>query len=486
MFHVVCVEEAYGIGQYDVPQAFLKAFIDFDIFVHPPRGQAEFEGQILKLRRALYGGKQSAYLWYTMMNEFILELGFIASTLDKCLYRRVDAVLILFCDDLRIGASDSVLEGLHLSFFNKFGITTAPGDRFLGMDTCYQRESGILKISMESYITTTVERFKAFDTSRGYPYRELVGCLLWVTLCVMGPELLRVKDLARRANDYVEKDYRDALKVLRRVNARKEYGIVIARGAAGRELVPSSSRPGPSPSDTAGKGKESIVHQYDDTGLLIGGEQNELLQKMLLSARRLPSRGEYEVPDPESIDIYRVELPVNSRYKLVVYADASFAVGDLKQSVSGYIIFLNGVPILWGSMKQTIVVDSSCSAEFVAASVACKQLLHAENMVSFFGFSCPKPYCFYTDSKACLHIATNAMRLGNVRHLLIRYHLIRCCVSLGDVAMYFCVTEEMIADLLTKLVVAAQDTRLTFRFYSLIPDLHPIVASNDFKRAGMD
>jgi hypothetical protein len=136
---------------------------------------------------------------------------------------------------------------------------------------------------------------------------------------------------------------------------------------------------------------------------------------------------------------------------------------------------------LWGSLKRTIVVDSSCSAEFVAASVACKQLLHAENMVSFFGFSCPKPYCFYTDSKACLHIATNAMRLGNVRHLLIRYHLVRCCVSLGDVDMSFCVTEEMVANLFTKLVVAAQDTRLTFRFYSLLTDMHSLVASNDFK-----
>ena len=208
IFHVVCVEESYGIGQYDVPQAFLKAFIDFDIFVYPPRGQAEFEGQILKLRRALYGGKQSAYLWFTMMNEFILELGFTASTLDKCLYRREDAILVLFCDDLRIGASDLVLKQLYASFYEKFGITTAPGNRFLGMDTYYQREDGILKLSMESYIATTMERFRDFDTGRGYPYRELVGCLLWITLCVMGPELLRVKDLARRANKYSEADYR--------------------------------------------------------------------------------------------------------------------------------------------------------------------------------------------------------------------------------------------------------------------------------------
>ncbi len=52
---MVCVEESYRLGQYDVPQAFLKAFIDFVIFVYPPRGQAEFNGQLLKLRRALYG-----------------------------------------------------------------------------------------------------------------------------------------------------------------------------------------------------------------------------------------------------------------------------------------------------------------------------------------------------------------------------------------------------------------------------------------------
>ncbi len=79
-FHVVCVEESYGIGQYDVPQAFLKAFLDFDIFVYPPKGQATFNGQLLKLRRALYGGgKQSAFLWFTLMNEFIIELGFVPS-----------------------------------------------------------------------------------------------------------------------------------------------------------------------------------------------------------------------------------------------------------------------------------------------------------------------------------------------------------------------------------------------------------------------
>ncbi len=141
--------------------------------------------QLLKLRRALYGGKQSAYLWFTMIDAFLLELGFVSSSLDKCLYKRNDAILILFCDDLRIGASPAVLTSLHDALFAKFGITTASGMRFLGMDTVYDINKGQLKISMETYITATMERFSDFDLTRGIPYRELVGCLLWITLCYL-------------------------------------------------------------------------------------------------------------------------------------------------------------------------------------------------------------------------------------------------------------------------------------------------------------
>jgi hypothetical protein len=55
---------------------------------------------------------------------------------------------------------------------------------------------------------------------------------------------------------------------------------------------------------------------------------------------------------------------------------------------------------------------------------------------------------------ACFHIATNTAKLGNVRHLQIRYHLVRCYVSLGDIDMVFCITEAIIADLFTKIVQA--------------------------------
>ncbi len=275
LFHIICVEEGFQIGQYDVPQAFLKADIDHDIFAFPPRGQEAFPGQILKLCRALYGGKQSAYLWFQMMNEFLVGLGLKASSLDACFYRRHDALLILYCDDLRIGAAPEVLFSLHAALLERFDVTTAPGDRFLGMDTSYDLQAGVLKLTMTSYIIMTRDRFKSFDISQGFPFRELVGCLLWITLCVMGPELLRVKDLARKSNSFGEMDYLEGLKVLQRIFERREHGIVIYRHAAGKELVPASSRT-PAVSEL-GLG--------DNIGILIGHAGNELSHQSLCKAR---------------------------------------------------------------------------------------------------------------------------------------------------------------------------------------------------------
>jgi hypothetical protein len=234
----------------------------------------------------------------------------------------------------------------------------------------------------------------------------------------------------------------------------------------------------------------------DDTGDFLASDatnSSELTLKSLCQAAVVvslpssPSDGSsdssvlplpYVVPDEDEIDIPRIVLPVNRRYRLIAFGDASFAVGALKQSISGFIVYLNGVPLLWGSLKQTIVVDSSCSAEFVAASIVSKQILNAENMIAFFGFTCPKPYQLFTDSMACLHIANNPAKLGNVRHLHIRYHLVRCVVSLGDVEMFFCVTEGMVADLFTKIVSSAQDDRLSVRFYSLVHGSAGLVLGN--------
>jgi hypothetical protein len=460
LFHLYAVEYGWPIQQFDVPQAFLRSDADCTIFVYPPKGQSDFPGQLLKLSKMLYGSKQAAALWFNLLNSFLVNLGFQASSMDPCFYRRAcipgsgpdaarsDAIIILHVDDMRVAASPAILQIIHDKLFAEFQITTSDTGRFLGMDVDYNLTSGILKMHMATYIDATVQRFNDFDLSTGIPYRELVGSLLWIVLCVLGTELLRVKDLAKRCNKYDIEDYKDALKVLDRIVSLKHYGILFKRGGAHKEFIPSQTR--------FGGGFEDM-----GTNVFSTGDQAQLNELEEYNLYKLDSQF-----DDATLDIEKVLADTNTRFTKVAYSDASFAVGETKQSITGFIVMINGVPILWGSLKQTIVVDSTCSAEYVAASVCCKQIMQAENMVQFLDFTCPRPYRMYTDSQACLKIATNASKLGMVRHLEIRYHLVRCVVLSGNIVLEYCITEDMLADLLTKIVTSAQDRRLTTRFYN--------------------
>ena len=457
LFHVYAVEMGWPIHQFDVPQAFLQSPIDHVIFAYPPRPNVEYPGQLLKLRLALYGAKQSAALFFKLLNGFLLTLGFESSTFDACFYKRHDALIIVHVDDMRVTAPPDVLHAIHAALYGHFQITTSEGTRFLGMDSNYDMVNGVLTMGMKTYIQMTLERFTNFDITRGYPYREIVGCLLWIVLCVVGPELLRVKDLARRSNSPTADDYLLALKTLKRIAKLQNAVIVYKRFSAGCELIPLQTRP------------DADVPMLDDNVTpLLDDNVTPPDAVDLLPPSVIPT-SPHSCPLPthqlDTLDILEIPLPTNSRFSMTAYTDASFAVGELMISISGFVIYVNCTPILWGSMKQTVGADSTCSAEFVAASICCKQLIQVENMFRFLGFLCPKPYRLYTDSQASLSIASNPHRMGQIRHIAIRYHLFRSLVCLNDVYPVYCVTEDMIADLFTKVLVGERYARLSARFY---------------------
>jgi hypothetical protein len=124
-------------------------------------------------------------------------------------------------------------------------------------------------------------------------------------------------------------DYQAALKVLDRIITVKHCGIIFRRGGAGKEYVPASTRLGGGPEDTNEEPPFSIgdATQFNDL------EENNL----------------YKLDpdfDDELLDIKKVLVDTNARFTLIAYSDASFAVGLSKQSVSGFVVMINGVPIL--------------------------------------------------------------------------------------------------------------------------------------------
>ena len=456
LFHLYCVEHSHAIGQYDVPQAFLQADAEGDIFFYPPPGCSDFPGQIYKCKLNLYGTKNAARVWYLRFIQFLHTLGFEADTMDPCFFRRLEpdgrySLIITHVDDSRVGAAPAVLEEIYTALFNEFRITVADGSRFLGMDVAYDRDAGYLKLHMETYLRETVTRFESCDTSSGYPFREIVGCILWACN-VHGGDLMRAKALASKCNDFTAADFTAAMKLLYRMRDRGSQGIVFRRGGAAHIRVPPTHRPGKGEID-GDKDTTKIGEAYR-----VGAEDliDEFGEKDLYRDCDAEQDAHDDVPN----------LPTDLRFKIVAYTDASFAVTDKMQSISGWVVYVNGTPIFWGSMKQTVVVDSSCSAEYVAASTCTKKVKELEHLLIFLGIRCEKPYVMYTDSQAARAIANNNNTLGNVRHLSIRTHLTRCHIALGDITLAWCPTEWQVSDLFTKVVSASQEKGLLPRFYN--------------------
>ena len=65
------------VHQMDVDTAFLYAKLKEEIYMHPPEGMEGIpEGKVLKLRKSLYGLKQSPMNFNNTINEFIESMGF--------------------------------------------------------------------------------------------------------------------------------------------------------------------------------------------------------------------------------------------------------------------------------------------------------------------------------------------------------------------------------------------------------------------------
>lgn len=62
--------------QLDLKTAFLNGNLNEDIYIYPPKGTNSGDNLVFKLRKSLYGLKQSSKCWNDELNDFLLEIGF--------------------------------------------------------------------------------------------------------------------------------------------------------------------------------------------------------------------------------------------------------------------------------------------------------------------------------------------------------------------------------------------------------------------------
>ncbi|GMF49648.1 unnamed protein product [Phytophthora fragariaefolia] len=138
-----------------------------------------------------------------------------------------------------------------------------------------------------------------------------------------------------------------------------------------------------------------------------------------------------------------------SDLQLEVYCDAAFACEKERKSSTGFVVFLNGCCIAWGSKKQPIVTLSTTESEYVALSHGIKECIGLKQLLLELGFDVGK-VIVHEDNQAAQHVAEGKGVSHRSRHIDLRYHWIREQVQKDIVQILFCATAVMVADLITK------------------------------------
>lgn len=198
--------------QMDVKNAFLAGTLDKEIYMSPPPGYEEEIGTVL-LVKSLYGLRQAPRIWYNTLIQKLHSLGFKELISDSCVFTHhtEKCYMLVFVDDIIIFTKNepfrSKIENALKTFFDIKILGTLR--LFIGMQVDTDKE-GNVHIHQHDYVQKLSDVFRKYFTSfssrinapcdpdvklsygqapesdkgkhqmKSYPYRQLVGSLLYL------------------------------------------------------------------------------------------------------------------------------------------------------------------------------------------------------------------------------------------------------------------------------------------------------------------
>ncbi|XP_057532923.1 uncharacterized protein LOC130810814 [Amaranthus tricolor] len=243
--------EDLELHQLDVKTAFLHGELEEEIFMKQPEGfeVAGKENHVCRLKRSLYGLKQSPRQWYKRFDSFMISHDFVRSSYDSCVYLKKFEdgsllYLLLYVDDMLVACSSLLkVEDLKELLSSEFDMKDlGEAKKILGMEILRDRAKGVLYLSQRKYIEKVVQRF-SMDDAKGVstplashlklsknlcpqtkeeeeqmvriPYTSAVGSVMYAMVCSR-PDIAHAVSLVSRYMSNPGKGHWEALKWLLR------------------------------------------------------------------------------------------------------------------------------------------------------------------------------------------------------------------------------------------------------------------------------
>lgn len=235
--------------QFDVKTAFLYGDLNETLHMEFPDGYSNPGNKVCRLTKSLYGLKQAPRQWNIKFNDFLTKFNLKRSEIDRCLYFNEERTLILaiYVDDgLAASSNSELLEELTTYLKSKFDVKFMACESYLGFKV--EQRSNEIFISQTPYINKVLSRFNMSECkpsatpeevgSSGnddesplpdnYPFRDLVGCLLYIVTCTR-PDIAHAVSVASRTAKPTMLHWQKLKRILRYLKGTTEYGIRFRR-----------------------------------------------------------------------------------------------------------------------------------------------------------------------------------------------------------------------------------------------------------------
>ena len=415
IFLIVALMFGWATCVVDFANAFVQAKLEVDAWMHLPRGfYSKSKGKTcLKLVRSLYGDVFSPRLWYQHLRKVFLELGFIQSEIDPCLFLKPTMFVIVHVDDCGIAYKDEEIVNEFILQLKEKGLELTREESFeeyLGI--IYQRKEKKIILTQTGLINKIL---KALDLQKCKPnvtpaateslgidpdgepmkeswsYPSIVGMLLYLS-CNTRPDIAFAVSQVARFTHAPEESHAKAVKMI------------------GRYLAGTS-----------------------DKGTIISCPTTFGLQSF---------------SDSDFAGLFK--------------RDPDHSPSSSK-SRSGYIIKFCGCPLLWKSKLQPTIALSTSEAEYYSLSQLMRALIPICSLLkNFFSIVIPPerfmtlarhiPCVVLVDNTSALSLARDQQVTARTRHYHFRYHFFWSNIGTRGlrISVEYVSTDEQDADFLTK------------------------------------
>ena len=145
--------------------------------------------------------------------------------------------------------------------------------------------------------------------------------------------------------------------------------------------------------------------------------------------------------------------------QLTGFTDSDFQSDvDDRKSISGFVFTCNGGAASWKSSKQSITVDSTTKAEYIATSDAAKEAVWIKKFITELRII---PYIeslipLYCENNGATTLAKEPRSHQKSKHIERRFHIIRELIGKGDIVMQKIASADNVDDPLTKALTQLQ------------------------------